>query len=72
MVPHPSSIVSIAELQRLDLLRVADSERLAAPGACRFPRLRVSPALKQFVVRGIQLVFAGARLQPRPRVWRLA
>jgi hypothetical protein len=72
MVPPPSSIVTHAELQRLDLLRLERHERLAAPAAGQTPAGLVIPTLRRIVTPAVRKMCATLRLQPRVRPLRPA
>ena len=72
MVPSPSSIVTHAELQRLELLRHAAHDRLAAPASGRPLLIAVIPTLRRIAVPAMWTMLATLRLRPRcPSVRRL-
>ena len=72
MVPPPSSIVTNAELQRLDLLRLESHERLAAPASGQPLGVTVIPTLRRIVVPVVAKVRVTLRLRPRVRTLRPA
>jgi DNA-binding NarL/FixJ family response regulator len=71
MVPPPSSIVSRAELQRLNLLRQAGHERLATPASGRPLLVTVIPTLRRIGAPAVRKMLAALRLRPRRRSCRL-
>ena len=72
MVPPPSSIVTNAELLRLELLRSAAHARLAAPASGRTPPGSFIPSLRRIVPAAVRTMLATLRRRPRGRTLRPA
>ena len=72
MVPPPSSIVTYAELQRLDLLRRTRHDRLTAPASGWTPSVTVIPTIKRIAASAVRKMLATLRRRPRGRTLRPA
>ena len=72
MVPPPSSIVTHAELQRLDLLRLERQAELAGPVFGPSPSVVVIATLRRIVIPATRTILATLALRPRVRTVRPA